>query len=559
MTSGDSTTTGSRRSRLAIRHFALAAIVTLYVAFGVAYAVKTPKWNAPDEPAHFNYLRQIATTGTLPVLQQGDYDQDYLEQLKPAQFPDSMPIDGVRYESHQPPLYYLLSAGLYDLTEGLSLNRQVAILRSFSVLLGALVLLAGYKVVREALPGSPLLAVGAVAFVAGVPMHIAMSAALNNDTLAELVLVLILLVALGGVRRGFTYRRSLLLGVLLGAALLTKVTIYSSLALAPAALLARWWLVRRTRRSGVLALRSGEEGNYSSVLGGPTVEENGVDGCLLAPIGPVRLRRTGTGRTEPSVPTYPSRSGDVQGNASRPVLSAAGAAAAGMRDGVTADARRGQPLAGGAVATSRAAEPALPVQLAIVYGTAGLLSAWWFVRNALTYGGLDIFGLARHDAVVVGQPRTVYDLAGLEYFMTTTFRSFWAQFGWMGVLVDSRIYLALALLSAAATVGFAIWVWRLSRRRALYAESERLALALLGFCAVLVFGELIYYNLTFIQAQGRYLFPAIVPIGLFFVAGLLSLVPRLLAPVAVLGLYMALLALDYVCLFRFIAPFFGTL
>ncbi|MDA8216373.1 MAG: hypothetical protein M0Z94_02005 [Dehalococcoidales bacterium] len=506
MTSGDSTTIGSRRSRLAVRHFALAAIVTLYVAFGVAYTVKTPKWNNPDEPAHFNYLRQIAMTGTLPVLQQGDYDQHYLEQLKPAQFPDPMPIDGIRYESHQPPLYYILSAGLYDLTEGLSLNRQILILRSFSVLLGALVLLAGYKVVREALPGSPLLAVGTVAFVAGVPMHIAMSAALNNDTLAELVLVLILLVALSGVRRGFTYRRSVLLGVLLGAALLTKVTIYSSLALAPAALLARWWLMRRS-----------------------------LDGSLLAPVG--AGGSAGPGRTEPSAPTYPSTSSHFQGNASRPVLSAAG----------------------GAGSASRTREPSLSVQLVIAYGTAGLLSAWWFVRNALTYGGLDIFGLARHDAVVIGQPRTVYDLAGLNYFVTTTFRSFWAQFGWMGVLVDSRIYLALALLSAAATVGFAILVWRLSRPRAPYAESERLALALLGLCAVLVFGELIYYNLTFIQAQGRYLFPAIVPIGLFFVAGLLSLVPRLLAPVAVLGLYLALLALDYVCLFRFIAPFFGTL
>ena len=49
---------------------------------------------------------------------------------------------------------------------------------------------------------------------------------------------------------------------------------------------------------------------------------------------------------------------------------------------------------------------------------------------------------------------------------------------------------------------------------------------LLGWAALLVFGEVAYYNLTFIQPQGRYLFPALVPIALFLSTGWWHLASR---------------------------------
>jgi len=36
---------------------------------------------------------------------------------------------------------------------------------------------------------------------------------------------------------------------------------------------------------------------------------------------------------------------------------------------------------------------------------------------------------------------------------------------------------------------------------------------------VLTLGGYLYYNLTFVQHQGRYLFPALIPIGLVFAIG----------------------------------------
>jgi len=46
---------------------------------------------------------------------------------------------------------------------------------------------------------------------------------------------------------------------------------------------------------------------------------------------------------------------------------------------------------------------------------------------------------------------------------------------------------------------------------------------------VLVFGEVAYYNLTFIQPQGRYLFPALVPMALFLSSGWIQLADRALS------------------------------
>jgi hypothetical protein len=48
-------------------------------------------------------------------------------------------------------------------------------------------------------------------------------------------------------------------------------------------------------------------------------------------------------------------------------------------------------------------------------------------------------------------------------------------------------------------------------------------LGLLALTFLLILAGLLQYNLTFIQAQGRYLFPAIVPIAIFFVLGLREL------------------------------------
>ena len=102
----------------------------------------------------------------------------------------------------------------------------------------------------------------------------------------------------------------------------------------------------------------------------------------------------------------------------------------------------------------------------------------------------------------------------------TTFRSFWAQFGWMGVLVDERIYLLLALLCAIVGLGFLFYLARVVRRRDTLSAYQKAALGLLALSAFLTLLSYLWYNCKFVQHQGRYLFPALVPLGLFFALGL---------------------------------------
>jgi len=449
---------------------ALATIVFVYCILGFAYAMETPKWQTPDEPAHYNYVVYLAENRRFPVLQMGDYPHQYLEEIKAAGFPSDMSIDPIRYEFHQPPLYYVLAAAVYGVTSPLGFAAQFLAMRLLSVVLGAALLLVAYAIVRDVFPNDRLLALTSTAMVATLPMHIAMSAAINNDTLAELILALVIWLCVKEIKAGLSRRQTVALGVLIALALLTKTTIYAPVILS--SLLA-------------LAVRGRERGRHALLL-----------------------------------------------------------------------------------------------KLWTVFGLGLLLSGWWFIRNALSYGGLDLFAWHRHDSVVVGQPTTAWWIAehGLaktvQDFVTVSFRSFWAQFGWMGVLIDSRLYLLLAVVSLAITMGFVLWLVRVVRKPALLSTYQRWALLLLLLVFMSVAAEHVLYNLKFVQHQGRYLFPALVPIALAFALGLLewpgllyegavrlgprfrfaAALPSAVKAAAFSAFYVAFLTLDVVCLYLFIVP-----
>jgi uncharacterized integral membrane protein len=219
-------------------------------------------------------------------------------------------------------------------------------------------------------------------------------------------------------------------------------------------------------------------------------------------------------------------------------------------------------------------------RLGRVFSLGLLLSCGWFVRNMLIYGALDPFGWQRHDSIVVGQPTTAGWIAErglfqtIQDFFVVSFRSFWAQFGWMGVLIDSRLYMLLALISATAALGFVLWLVRVGRNPALLSTFQRRALLILLLVFIVVSAAHVSYNLKFVQHQGRYLFPALVPIGLAFALGFLEWptllaqglsrmlprarwadsLPSVLRGMALVVFYLAFLALDVVSIYLFIVP-----
>ena len=418
-----------------IIHAGRIGIILAYVVIACLFALRTPAWQAPDEPAHYNYIRQVANGTFIPVLEAGDWDNDYLDQLKGARFQPELldRLDTIQYEDHQPPLYYWGGSIVYALTGG-----SLTALRFYSILLTAGTVWLTYSIVRLVRPDSeahqkhqPAVALGAMALVAFLPQQVAMTASVNNDALMGLVAAGTLLDVLRYIMptqekqvvAGRTPTRSgimtapvtpLRLGVWMGIILISKTTIYFMGAVILLALYLRW------RRDAV----------PFSVL----------------------LRR---------------------------VLMFA-----------------------------------LPVLLVAVL---------WWGRNLVVSGVPDIMGLRRHDEVVVGQLRTSELIAreGVNYFPTalrTTFQSFWGQFGWMAVPMDTiptpqlpLVYPALGLLTLVCGVGLIVGRLRSISRDGLLILGAVIGLALLVY---------VYYNTQFVQFQGRYLFSALIPFAFFIAEGL---------------------------------------
>jgi 4-amino-4-deoxy-L-arabinose transferase-like glycosyltransferase len=226
----------SENSSRFTQHWPLLLLIIAYLIVVGLFAARTPPWQAPDEPAHYNYAAQVAQDGCCPTIQVGDWDSPYLEQLKSAHFaPDLLDkFDTIQYEDHQPPLYYLAQSLVYKISSG-----DLVAMRFFSALLGLGIVICAYFIVLLLLPGRTEIALGAAAFVAFLPQHIAILASVNNDSLAGLEIGLTLLGMLIYLKNDKV--KLWHLGILVGIGLLTKLSTLFLVGLVPAAILLKWW------------------------------------------------------------------------------------------------------------------------------------------------------------------------------------------------------------------------------------------------------------------------------------------------------------------------------
>ena len=217
------------------------------------FALRTPDWQSPDEPAHYQYVAQMAD-GHLPVIETGDWDGPALDAYKANQFDDVTPaeIQRIEYEDHQPPLYYALMAPVYRVSGG-----DLTVLRLVSgVVWGSLILWATYGMGRVLLPARPWVAAGAAGIVAFQPMHLHILASVNNDALAWALMAVGLLLVVAYMRRVPLFGRQVPavgLGLVVGLGFVTKATTYPLAGVAGVAVLLRWWLDDDERTVGQLA------------------------------------------------------------------------------------------------------------------------------------------------------------------------------------------------------------------------------------------------------------------------------------------------------------------
>jgi hypothetical protein len=431
---------------------AIPIILMIYLVLAALYAVRTPAWQAPDEPAHYNYVAQVAVGGCCPVIESGDWDSAYLDALKGSAFAAEglAELPSVQYEDHQPPLYYLILAPFYTLTGG-----SLTALRLVSALFGAMVVLNVYIAGFIAFPKRPQVAALAALLVATLPQFVAITASVNNDSLSWALIGLAIVGMLAYLRDPVRdWRFEVALGVICGLALLTKANALMLLPLGVAAILIRWrWIA--------------------------TPADGRAEASPYDNLAELRARQARAGQE-------------------------------GTRHTVSVqDVVR---------------------RLAAFAGTALVIAALWWVRNISVYGFPDVLGLAAHDRVVVGQLRTAELIAQVdvgEYArqaLTTTFQSFFGQLGWMALPLPTWVYVVIAVVLAAALAGW-VMAWR---RRELPAPYARETAWLLALAALLALAQYVYYNTSFVQFQGRYLFAGLIPFALFVAGGLDVIVSRIM-------------------------------
>ena len=234
----------TKTSRLAI-----AFVLLAYLALGLANGLVIPPFENLDEIEHFGAVRYVTDTGQLPV-----HGIPAAEEYR------------YRQEASQPPLYYLLSAGLVRLLGlraddmasfwrfnpwvacgpnplNLYANRAILYhdpnreafpwrgtllmlhaLRVWSTLLQVVTVLGTYALGRLAFPRHPGVALLGMTVVAFNPQFLLVASGVNNDNLVTPLTTVALYLLLRTWRDGFSVWRSIALGLLVGLAGLAKLS-----------------------------------------------------------------------------------------------------------------------------------------------------------------------------------------------------------------------------------------------------------------------------------------------------------------------------------------------
>jgi 4-amino-4-deoxy-L-arabinose transferase-like glycosyltransferase len=430
---------------------------------GLAWAVLTPAWQAPDENSHFAYLQSVGERFDLP----GDPDRPFfsIEQAaavaavnsdQVAGVPETKPEwserayrrwqafderlpDGARKDgggpnpaTSNPPLYYLYTAVAYRVAEGGDIFDRLLSARVASLLWQLLVTVGVWLLVGELFGRDRTLQLAGASLAGLLPMMSFISASVNPDAMMYAAWTFFLWLGVRALRRGLDAPTAAALAGVAGIGIVVKATSY---ALLPG-----------------LAL----------VLG----------------IGLWRLR------AQPRL-----RLAALVGAAALPLL-----ATVGVWTGIARSLNRaasGQLVGTGAGST-------LDVKELGSY-------LWQFYLPKLPF-----------------QTRfpNAEELPLYEIFV----KQAWGAFGWLEVMYAEPVYAVLTALTACTLVAAGIALWR-SRRSIDLAIAAFFVLVVVTLLAGLHWTEYHYVlggNVNFMQ--GRYLFP-LIGLGALILAKALTLVP----------------------------------
>jgi 4-amino-4-deoxy-L-arabinose transferase-like glycosyltransferase len=200
--------------------------------------------------------------------------------------------------------------------------------------------------------------------------------------------------------------------------------------------------------------------------------------------------------------------------------------------------------------------------LAVATGVALLIAGWWLARNQVLYGD----PLAQKAFLGAFQdrpsPADILSLGrvGLAGYVGIVFA--WTSASATGVFgpvyanrfafFPSWVYITTGVVAITGILGFFLRYLQSAKLSAW----QRQAWWLCGLLAVLLLASFVRFNLSFFQAQARYLFPALPPAALAFALGLEQLSPGRARPWVLLAAAVLLAALSIVGLPLWILPQF---
>ncbi len=253
----------------------LGLILAAFLILGVLYSVLNPLFEAPDEVWHYEYVRWLVEGHGLPRPEQVGHapwhqegSQPPLYYLMAAALTWPIPTDNaaqvIRYNPHaaigHPEAFgnkNVMVHGRADAWPWRGVALAAHLIRFFSLLLGAITVIAAYGTVLAIFPGRPTLAILAASLVAFNPQFLFLSAAVNNDNLviaasaAGLWVCVSLLKRTDPSSRGPSLASWVLLGLLVGVAALAKLSGLALAGLAGLTLLMVAWQ-RRSWRTLIL-------------------------------------------------------------------------------------------------------------------------------------------------------------------------------------------------------------------------------------------------------------------------------------------------------------------
>jgi 4-amino-4-deoxy-L-arabinose transferase-like glycosyltransferase len=272
VSSGTADALGELLHRVPIAAWACAAVACLSA---VCWSLITPPFQAPDEPNHIAYVKELSQTGGLPSAH-GSFsatEKIAMEALDASVVAGNPELRGIataaeerqleRYlarskrapgqvstfageAASEPPLYYALETIPFALGSSGTLLDQIELMRLLSALMAGFTALLSFLFVREALPGVRWAwTVGGLG-VALVPLLGFTSGAVTPDATLYAVTAALFYALARAFRRGLTRRLAIALGAVTAVGLLTKLNFVG---IVPGALLGLVVLSVRAARS----------------------------------------------------------------------------------------------------------------------------------------------------------------------------------------------------------------------------------------------------------------------------------------------------------------------